>query len=76
MDDQLYGRVDTCASAFAGQILGAGDDVTLERLQETEQHRAVHGDFASRRAASCVGQDMPYAYGGTICEGKCRFKEW
>lgn len=74
MDDQPDGRVDICASAFAGQILGAGD-VKLEGLQDTEQHQAVHGDYASRRAASCVGQGMPYAYGGTICEGKCRFKE-
>lgn len=75
MDDQSDGRVDIRASAFAGQILGADDDVTLVRLQDNEQNRAVHGDFASRRAASCVGQGMPYAYGATICEGKCRFKK-
>ena len=43
--------MDICASAFAGQILGAGDDVKLEQLQDTEQHRAVRGDFSSRRAA-------------------------
>lgn len=51
MDNQLYGRVYICASAFAGQILGAGDDVKLERLQDAEQHRAVQRDFTSRRAA-------------------------
>ena len=39
MDDQPDDRVDICASAFAGQILGVGDDVKLERLQDTEQHR-------------------------------------
>ena len=75
MDDQPDGRMDICASAFAGQIHRAGDEVKLERLQDTEQRRAVHGDFASRRAASCVGQGMPYAYGVTMCEGKCRLKE-
>ena len=39
MDDPPDGRVDICASAFAGKILGVGDDVKLERLQYTKQHR-------------------------------------
>ena len=74
-DDQLDGRVDICASAFVGQILHASDDLKLERLESAEQLQAVQEDFASRRAASCVGQAMPCSHGVTICEGECRLKE-
>ena len=74
-DDHLDGRVDICASAFVGQILDAGDDLKLERLEGAKQLRAVQEDFASRRAASRVGQVMPCSHGVTICEGRCRLKE-